>query len=293
MVSSRLNFFLFAILVLTAQAVARLDLFNNLSSVLDLANNPNYTTNSTTGSIIFPSLSSLYYYEANLNQLLSSLSSNTEIQYGFYNSSYGRNSDQVYAIGLCRGDVHPYVCYGCLNNDASLLRKLYPQQKEAVGWYSECMLRYSNRSILGVMKTSPRFFMSNPNISSANYKNQFNDGLKTLLESLKSQAAAGGPNLKFAAGKAAAPNTQTLYALVQCTPDLSEQECNDCLLGAFQSIPLCCDGKEGRRVMRPSCNIRFEVYPLFYKPTTARSPDIATDTKKIKGTCSIIMVRIS
>jgi len=69
----------------------------------------------------------------------SSLYSNTEIDYGFYNSSYGQNSDKVYAIGFCRGDVHVNLddCRGCLNITTSLLKKHCPNQKETIGWLGD------------------------------------------------------------------------------------------------------------------------------------------------------------
>jgi hypothetical protein len=271
MFSSTLVFFVSAIFILTAQAVARPDFRYHFCEL----EKGNYTANST--------------YEANFNNLLFSLSSNTEIHHGFYHSTYGQNSDQVFAIGLCRGDVNPNVCRGCLNNAASLLTEHCPQQKEAIGWYDECMLRYSNRSILGVMETNPSFYMWNTKNVSAYYVNQFKNDLRTLLESLRSQAAAGGPDLKFAAGNATAPNFQTLYAFVQCTPDLSELDCNNCLLEAFQDIPLCCDGKQGGRVIRPSCNIRYELFP-FYSPTTAASPRRPTNEDKREGTCFFIII---
>jgi hypothetical protein len=239
MVSSRLLFFLSAIFLLTAQAVAQTAFIYHFC----LNDKGNYTANSI--------------YERNLNHLLSSLSSNTEIDYGFYNSSYGQNSDQVSAIGLCRGDVNPDVCRSSLNNATSLLKQLCRNQKEAIVWFDYCMLRYSNRSILGVEETSPSFYMWNVNNVSANY-DQVKDNLRKLLESLRSEAVAGGSLRKFAAGNATAPNFQTLYALVQCTPDLSEIECDSCL-APFQSIPRCCDRKQGGRVIGPSCSLRFEV----------------------------------
>ena len=173
-------------------------------------NNGNYTSNST--------------YKANLNHLLSSLFSNTEIDYGFYNSSYGQNPDKVYAIGLCRGDAKPDVCRSCLNNATKLLTQLCPNQKEAIGWYDYCMLRYSLRNIFGIMENSPSFYMWNYNNVSSNL-DKFNQDLRTLLDGLRVQAVAGGSLRKFAEANATAPNFQTLYALVQCTPDLSQQDC--------------------------------------------------------------------
>ena len=251
-------------------------------------NNGNYTSNST--------------YKANLNHLLSSLFSNTEIDYGFYNSSYGQNPDEVYAIGLCRGDAKPDVCRSCLNDATKLLTQLCPNQKEAIGWYDYCMLRYSLRNIFGIMENSPSFYMWNYNNVSANL-DKFNQDLRTLLDGLRVQAVAGGSLRKFAEANATAPNFQTLYALVQCTPDLSQQDCSDCLTGAFGDIPSCCDGKQGGRVVRPSCNFRYEVY-RFYDPvadiapppspppslspplaSSTSSPPQSTNTSGDKGTC--------
>ena len=115
---------------------------------------------------------------------------------------------------------------------------------------------------------------------SANY-DQFSRDLKTLLDSQIGQAAAGGSLRKFAAGNATAPNNQTLYSVVQCTPDLSDQDCSDCLTGAMGEIPNCCDGKQGGRVVRPSCNLRFEVFP-FYNTTASNNTPAAKGTNAIK-----------
>ncbi|KAL5841894.1 hypothetical protein ACOSQ3_012497 [Xanthoceras sorbifolium] len=76
--SSRLFFFLFCALThLTALTVAHPNFLYHFCSD-QLAN---YTTNST--------------YQKNLNTLLSSITSNSEINYGFYNFSAGQNSDKV------------------------------------------------------------------------------------------------------------------------------------------------------------------------------------------------------
>jgi hypothetical protein len=173
MVSSRLLFFLSAILILIVQATAQLPFLSYYCY-----DNGNYTNNRI--------------YETNLNQLLSSLYSNTEIDYGFYNSSYGQNSDEVYAIGLCRGDFKPDVCRSCLKNSKDNLTRLCPNQKEAIGWNDQCMLRYSNRSsIFGTVETKPYFVLWNPKSVSTNYLDKFNDALRTLLENLRSEAKAG------------------------------------------------------------------------------------------------------
>ena len=220
--------------------------------------NGNYTANST--------------YQNNLNTLLSNLTSNTQINYGFYNLSYGQNTDKVNAIGLGRGDVKPDVCRSCLNDSRVLLTKLCPNQKEAIGWYEDCMLRYSNRSIFGVMEASPSFYMANPN--NVTEVDQFNPVLGNLMRKLREIAASSDSRLKFATDSAPDVNLifQTIYGLVQCTPDLSQQDCNNCLEGAISEIPSCCNNKIGGRVVKPSCNIRYETY-RFYDPTPVIDPD--------------------
>ncbi|KAJ7946215.1 Cysteine rich receptor like kinase [Quillaja saponaria] len=219
-------------------------------------NKGNYTANST--------------YKANLNTLLSSLTFNTEIDSGFYNFSFGKNSDKVYAIGLCRGDVKPDACRGCLNDTSVLLPEVCPNQKEAMAGYDNCMLRYSNRSLYGVRENNPPAILSN--IANATDKDRFNQVLRDLLESLRGQAASGSSLRKYAARSVPGPNFQTVFALVQCSPDLSEQGCNDCLVGAFSQIPQYFEGKIGGRIISPSCNFRYENY-RFYEPTVdAQSP---------------------
>ncbi|KAI5324577.1 hypothetical protein L3X38_033650 [Prunus dulcis] len=83
---------------------------------------------------------------------------------------------------------------------------------------------------------------------------------RTLLDDLRGQAAGNGSLRKFAAGTTTAPNFQTIYGLAQCTPDLTEQDCRDCLGSSLADIPECCQGKVGARISKPSCDVRYEIY---------------------------------
>jgi hypothetical protein len=95
----------------------------------------------------------------------------------------------------------------------------------------------------------------------------------TLLDRLRDEAAAGDSRYKYAMDQIAAPapNFQTIYALVQCTPDLSASECRDCLYNASGLIPKCCDARQGGRVIYPSCNFRYEI-DRFYDPSINSIP---------------------
>ncbi|XP_058725198.1 cysteine-rich receptor-like protein kinase 29 isoform X2 [Vicia villosa] len=248
------------IITFTYQTKAVYDEINNYHYFCDQSNNKaNYTANST--------------YHKNLNTVLTTLTSNTDINYGFYNFSFGENNDKVYSIGLCRGDLLTNDCRSCLSGSRDNLTSVCPNQREAIFWSQNerCMLRYSDRLIFGIMEDVPTFHSNNENDSAD--VNLSNEVVTTLLNNLTSKAVKGDSRLKYAAGSLPGPTVEIIYGLVQCTPDLSEKKCNSCLVESLQQIPSCCKGKIGGRVVRPSCNMRFETSYEFYdtSPTASSS----------------------
>ncbi|CAL9016104.1 unnamed protein product [Prunus brigantina] len=204
-------------------------------------------------------------YQENLISLLSS--SNTQNNYGFYNSSLGQDQNQVNAIALCRGDISEDSCHACINNSADiLLQNCTRHQKEAIVWAEPCMVRYSNNLIFGIEQVDPV-----QHVPSQKYAR--NDlALTSLLGILSDRAVSGDSLKKFAAGHATVSGGEKIYALVQCTPDLDKQNCSNCLKQSVSEIQTCCGGKGGR-VLRPSCNLRFEA-GLFFESTANSLVDI-------------------
>ncbi|KAK6917363.1 Serine-threonine/tyrosine-protein kinase, catalytic domain [Dillenia turbinata] len=201
-------------------------------------------------------------YSANLDNALFAISSNSAGNgHGFYSFSAGNNIDTIHAIALCRGDISLDNCMSCVNESTTTLPKLCPNQKEAVVWYDLCMLKYSNRSIYGNQGFSLRVIMINT--QNASNVSQFNEDLGGLLRSLSSQAASGGSLRKFATENVTSGDFTDIYGLAQCTPDLSERDCNNCLQTATQIFPSYCYGRRGARVISPSCTLRYEIYKFF------------------------------
>ncbi|TYH53260.1 hypothetical protein ES332_D09G087100v1 [Gossypium tomentosum] len=217
---------------------------------LDL--NGNFTRNST--------------YQANLDRLLSSFTLNTSNENGLYNFSSGQGSNIANALALCRGDVNSSDCFTCINNANDKLRNRCPYQREAIIWYDYCMFRYTNRTILGVAETLPSLYTWNLN-NATSTKDAFKQAVSSLMDNLANIASTGTSLGKFATGSALSP-FQAIYALVQCTPDLTMNECSYCLSQAIGEIPQFLDTKRGGRIYMPSCYFRFEI-ERFYDLTAA------------------------
>ncbi|GKV53866.1 hypothetical protein SLEP1_g60379 [Rubroshorea leprosula] len=203
-------------------------------------------------------------YDANLNRLFFQLSSNQDFNNGFYNMSVGQSPDKVNAIALCRGDKNVSVCISCLKNNTYALRQTCPKNKEAIGWSEFCTLRYSNRQIYGIMEIDPTAELWRTGDSSTpSDADVFYQTLSFLLKNLSTRAAAGGPNFKWATGMTVTP--EKIFAIVQCTPDLSQQNCSACLEKAMadEKMRTYCYNKTGCRILQPSCNLRYEIGQFF------------------------------
>ena len=133
-------------------------------------------------------------------------------------------------------------------------------QKKAIGWYRDCMFRCSDHPILGTMESSPKFSFANP--ANASDPETFYQQLRVLLLSLQTKAAAGD-HVKYASGSRRVSGSQSVFADMQCTPDLIASACSKCVGDAINYIPTCCYGKTGASVITPNCASRFDVYQFY------------------------------
>ncbi|KAL7154929.1 hypothetical protein ABFS83_03G037300 [Erythranthe nasuta] len=201
---------------------------------------------STSGNYTSESL-----YRADLSGILRSLSSNIN-NTGFYSSSAGRAN----IVSLCRADVQLNQCRGCVNDVAEAILVNCPNQFEAIMWSEFCMVRYSNKNLFGTLEVLPYFNL----YSGANSTSPvgFKAAREKLMEDVRARAAGSGSLRKAAAGNTTGPDGQGIFILLQCTPDLSPENCISCLVEAAGYIPEYIDDSTGIRVYTPSCIYRYE-----------------------------------
>ncbi|KAF3777360.1 hypothetical protein EJ110_NYTH25694 [Nymphaea thermarum] len=92
---------------------------------------------------------------------------------------------------------------------------------------------------------------------------EFDENLKILFSNLTSKAVQRSPNHLFATRKTLFPDSQTIYALVQCVKDISADQCGWCLRNARGDIAGCFNGREGDRILRGSCSLSFGMQSFF------------------------------
>ncbi|GKU88814.1 hypothetical protein SLEP1_g3032 [Rubroshorea leprosula] len=141
-------------------------------------------------------------------------------------TSYGNDPDKVYGLAQCRGDVSSKDCYSCIQ-DAR-------QSKSVNVVLTRLMQGYD-----------------------------FNRQLGDLMDKIRSEAVMP-ENEGLGKGKTKLSPFVTLYALVQCTRDLSQIDCAQCLAIAVGNFPNFCNNRKGCRVLYSSCYVRYELYPFFF-----------------------------
>ena len=108
---------------------------------------------------------------------------------------------------------------------------------------------------------SPGFLVYD--LRNASHVEGFNQALRNLLDGLRSNASLGNSTRKFAAGSSTAPAFHTIYALVQCTPDLDQLECSNCPSATAGLIRV---GSVGGRYGTTGCGLWYNIY-AFYNVT--------------------------
>lgn len=201
---------------------------------------------------------------SNIDKLLAELALKAPST-GFVATTYGNNDqDKVYGLAQCRGDVvNTQDCSNCIQDATKQIRKRCPNQADARIWYDYCFLRYSNKSFIGEVDTSFGIFYFN--VENVTDPEGFNKELGALMGKIRGQAVMGeGKEKGLGKGKSMLSPFVTLYALVQCTRDLSEISCAQCLAIAVNNFPTFCNSRKGCRVLYSSCYVRYELYPFFF-----------------------------
>ncbi|WOK92533.1 hypothetical protein Cni_G01224 [Canna indica] len=190
-------------------------------------------------------------FTESLTSLFSSLTS-LSLTSNARNTTAGLGADVAYGLYLCQGDLSESSCQSCIQTAITGIKQSCPNFRQAIVWYDGCHLRYSDVNFFGVADANG-FNMTNPSEETSSKKSF------EVLSELVQVAPLKRP-LMFATNVS---NIYPLFALAQCTSDLSADSCHQCLNTSLVAIKSCCAQKKGWRYLTPSCWIRYEPTPFF------------------------------
>ncbi|KAI3716908.1 hypothetical protein L1987_68133 [Smallanthus sonchifolius] len=151
------------------------------------------------------------------------------------------------------------------------------------------MVRYSDREVIGVVDnwTFGELF----NTASVSDIGELNNALNNLTTRLQAQAAGGDSFRKLAVGNVTfGPDSLTIYGMMQCTPDLSREQCSECLYRTITELHGCCSGRVAARVFFPSCFARYSNEHFYNDPPVISVPPKLTSGKKNNTARTIYVV---
>ncbi|KAK2385953.1 cysteine-rich receptor protein kinase [Trifolium repens] len=223
-----------------------------------IAQSPNYVGDDCKNSTE-QSLTSTY--KSNLNKVLSLLSSDAIVSKGYNHTNIGDNTvDGVYGLYDCRGDVVGSFCQFCVSTAASDILQRCPNRASATIWYNFCILRYSNHNFFGKLTTDPSWNKSgSEKINNPQELEKAEDNMQNLIK----EATLDTKKL-FAMSEFNLSSNKKRYGLVQCSRDLNDKQCNQCLEAMLDKVPKCCATKISWQVLAPSCLIKYDNV-MFYQ----------------------------
>ncbi|KAF3572539.1 hypothetical protein F2Q69_00060915 [Brassica cretica] len=140
-------------------------------------------------------------------------------------------------------------------------------QTNAFTWLGDptlCLVRYASTSFSGSGDLTPRSMVINGGYIASN-KTEFKKTCEDLVARMIDVASTGKStplfsNNHYTANSASLTSSQNMYALMQCTPDVSSRDCENCLRQSTNDFHSCCALKRGTRILRPICFFRWELY---------------------------------
>ncbi|GMY36998.1 cysteine-rich receptor-like protein kinase 15 [Fagus crenata] len=94
-----------------------------------------------------------------------------------------------------------------------------------------------------------------------------------LMVKITKEAASIPSKRMFSTGEIKYSRNRTIYGLVQCTRDISERFCDNCLVSALGDLKACCKSREGGIVVSRNCNVRYQMYRFYSTYPTSKDEE--------------------
>ncbi|KAG7619644.1 Gnk2-homologous domain [Arabidopsis suecica] len=211
-------------------------------------------------------------YAQNRRDLFSTLPNKVVTNGGFYNSSLGKSPNIVHAVALCGRGYEQQACIRCVDSaiQGILTTTSCLNRVDSFTWDKDeednvsCLVSTSNHSTFGNLELRPsvRYQIPNsiePSKNMTLFEQEWNAMANRTVESA-TEAETSSVLKYYSAEKAEFTEFPNVYMLMQCTPDITSQDCKTCLGECVTLFKEQVWGRQGGEVYRPSCFFRWDLY---------------------------------
>ncbi|CAA2956281.1 cysteine-rich repeat secretory 12-like [Olea europaea subsp. europaea] len=187
-------------------------------------------------------------YESNLNSVLASIANSASLcNFNNFKISLpgSTESDIVYGLYQCRGDLASSDCHNCVTYAVSRLGKICYDTSGGTLQLEGCFVKYDNISFLGAVDKTVVLKKCG---QSSGYDSDFltrRDAVQAYLTGAGQYFRVGG------SGK--------VQGMAQCVQDLSMGQCQDCLSEAIQQLKNECGSSSWGDMFLAKCYARYSV----------------------------------
>ncbi|KAL7611311.1 hypothetical protein Lser_V15G12081 [Lactuca serriola] len=169
------------------------------------------------------------------------------------------NGESVYGQAFCRAHLSTAECLSCFDSAVSYL-KVCGLRNGAHVFYDDCDLRYENKNFYNdaIMRTSTIGICGNTTSSHPKEQKKTASGLLSDLRT----AIPRIPTYFAASTRQITGTNQTVYAIAQCGPNITQSMCAECLEIRFRLLDNCLPSTSGRAI-DDGCFMRYSEIPFF------------------------------
>ena len=251
----------------------------------------------------------------NRDDIFSTLADKVIANGGFYNASLGNSPNRVYALVLCQRGYDQQACSNCVQSATRGIQTNCLNRMDSFTWDKDvednvsCLVRTSHPSTFGKLELRPAIIYPSPlGIEASNNMTIFEqewDGMVNGTVEAATNAETSSVIKYFGAVKAEFTEFPNVYMLMQCTPDITSQDCNTCLRECVTLFKNQFWGRQGGEVNRPSCFFRWDFYtfhgafvnvtrvPAPPRPPAQEKESSATDKKGISNKVQALLKFVS
>ncbi|XP_048606970.1 putative cysteine-rich receptor-like protein kinase 39 isoform X3 [Brassica napus] len=219
------------------------------------------------GAKCFGSLAGNSSYAQNRRDLFSTLANKVVTNGGFYNASLGQYPNTVYALGFCEKYYEQKACLRCLESLALDTETSCGNITKSFVWSSDdedrfwCLVRSSNQPF-GNLELIPPLIEADPDHIEPSkdmtlFMQQWESAVNKTLETA-TQANTSSVHKYYSAIHAHFTEFPNVNMAMQCTPDITSQDCKQCLGDCVEYFREQFRGRAGGMASFPSCLFRWD-----------------------------------